>query len=84
MSFKLIRVRSIKNKEVAEWKKSLTGKSCRIGIVRLGERLVVNFPDVDTHLVTTEIVAYNSDWRASKSLIVQTQNTVYVFSEEAV
>ncbi len=84
MSFKLIRVQSIKNKEVPEWKKSLTGELCRIGNVRLGGRLVVDFPDVDTHLVTTEIVAYNSDWRTSSSLIVQTQNTVYVFSEGAV
>jgi len=84
MSFKLIRVRSIGNKEVPEWKKSFTGELCRIGNVRLGRRLVVDFPNVDMHLVTTEIVAYNSDWRASNSLIVQTQNTVYVFSKEAV
>lgn len=55
-----------------------------IAHVELGEPLEATYiDDGDKTLLTSPVEAFNPDWNDSGSLIVQTENSVYVFKKEA-
>ncbi|MBS0046361.1 hypothetical protein ACTJJR_01740 [Bacillus sp. 22266] len=58
------------------------GQSGYIANVSLDARLIFDFIDGNKRLITTKVEAYNSDWKTANRLIVQTENSVYVFEKE--
>lgn len=80
-------IERIRHKDGKVHERELRRKGHRVLIthVAIGEPLVIVYvDDGDKVLRTSSVEAYNADWNSTERLVVQTKNSVYVFSKTKV
>lgn len=83
MRYRLSTARDKKTGTVKDIETKYSGQLGYIGNVTLGDRLVFDFININNRLITSEIEAYNSEWKSMNRLVIQTKNSVYVFEKES-